>query len=115
MNELDDDPNNAAFVWATPTIGGRDAVEEYVACKMYPLAVGFGLKSMPVGMTLVSKVETCLPLFVVGTFVVEHADHFLEEVEMDADRVLGSFGPREYDALAVANIPNGGHRNRVFE
>jgi hypothetical protein len=34
----DNDPNDASFVRATATIGGRDAVEEYVACKMYPLA-----------------------------------------------------------------------------
>jgi hypothetical protein len=38
---LDNDPNDAAFVRATTTIGGRDAVEEYVACKMYSLAAVF--------------------------------------------------------------------------
>jgi hypothetical protein len=31
-----------AFVWVTTIIGGRDAVEEYVACKRYPLAADFG-------------------------------------------------------------------------
>jgi hypothetical protein len=39
----------------------------------------------------------------------------LTEVETEAERVLGSFGPREYDALRVANIPNGGHLNCVLE
>jgi hypothetical protein len=29
--------------------------------------------------------------------------------------VLGSFGPREYDALMAVNIPNGGHLNRVLK
>jgi hypothetical protein len=29
--------------------------------------------------------------------------------------VLGSFGPREYDALLVASILNGRRLNRVFE
>jgi hypothetical protein len=58
----DNDPNDAAFVRATATIGGCDAIEEYVTCKMYPLAVGFGFESMPLGMTPVSKVETPLPL-----------------------------------------------------
>jgi hypothetical protein len=28
---LDDDPNDDAFIWATTTIGGRDAVEEFMA------------------------------------------------------------------------------------
>jgi hypothetical protein len=35
----DDDPNDVAFVRATTTIGGHDVVEEYVACKMYLLAL----------------------------------------------------------------------------
>jgi hypothetical protein len=33
----DDDLSNGAFVKATHTIGGRDAVEEYVACRLFPL------------------------------------------------------------------------------
>jgi hypothetical protein len=36
-----DDPNDAAFIQSTTTIGGRDAVEEFVAYKMFPLASGF--------------------------------------------------------------------------
>jgi hypothetical protein len=43
----DNDRNNAAFIRATATIGGRDAAEEYVECKKNPLAVGFGFESMP--------------------------------------------------------------------
>jgi hypothetical protein len=45
------DPIDVAFVRATATIGGHDAVKEYVACKMYPLAPGFGFESVPLGMT----------------------------------------------------------------
>jgi hypothetical protein len=112
---LDDDLNDAAFIWATSTIGGRYTVDEYVACKLYPLATDFIFKSMPVGRTLLSKVEICLSLFAVVTIVAEHADHFLAEMEMYAERVLGSFRPREYNAVAVANILIGGHPNRVFE
>jgi hypothetical protein len=29
--------------------------------------------------------------------------------------VLGSFEPKEHNALRLANIPNGGHLNRVLE
>jgi hypothetical protein len=79
------------------------------------LAAGFSFKSWPVGTTPMLKVETCLLLFAVGTIAVEHADHFLVEVGIDAERVLGSFWPREYDALAVVNILNSGRLNRVFE
>jgi hypothetical protein len=92
---LDNDPNDAAFVRVTATIGGRDTVKEYVACKIYPLTAHFGFESVPLKTTPVLKVETPLPLFVVGTIAVEHVDHFLMEVETEAERVLGSFEPRE--------------------
>jgi hypothetical protein len=55
-----------------------------------------------------------LPLFAVGTIAAEHGDHFLAEVETEAERVLGSFGPREYDALMVEKTPNGGRLNHIF-
>jgi hypothetical protein len=61
---------------------------------------------MPLGITPVSKVETPLPLFAVGTVAVEHVDRVLAEIETEAKRVLGSFRPREYDALRMVNILN---------
>jgi hypothetical protein len=93
----------------------NDVVEEYVACKMYPLALGFGFESMPLGTTPVSKVETPLSLFAVGTIAVGHTDRVLVEIEIEAGRVLGSFGPREYDAFRIVNILNGDRLNRVLE
>jgi hypothetical protein len=60
-------------------------------------------------------VETPLPLFDVGRVSVEHAERVLAEVETETEKVLGSSGPREYDALVLANIPNGSHLNHVFE
>jgi hypothetical protein len=91
----DNDPNDVAFVRVTATIGGCDAVEEYVACKIYPLAASFDFEDL--------------------TIAVEHAYHFLVEVETEAKRVLGSFGPREYDALGVMNILNDGLLNHILE
>jgi hypothetical protein len=64
---LDNDPNDTTFVRATVIIEGRDAVEEYTACKIFPLAASFGFGSVPLGTTPVSRVETPLPLFAVGT------------------------------------------------
>jgi hypothetical protein len=112
---LDDDPNEAAFIWATATIEGRDAVKEYVACKMYLLAVGFGFESVPLGMTLVSKVEIPLPLFAMGNVAGEYAARVLVLVVMEAEKVLGSFRPKEYDALCMVNILNNGCLNRALE
>jgi hypothetical protein len=79
------------------------------------MAASFGFESVPLGTTPVSKVETLLPLFAMGTIAMEHTDHFLMEVETEAKRVLGSFGPRQYDALRVANIMNDGRLNCVLE
>jgi hypothetical protein len=112
---LDDDPNEAAFIWATATIEGRDAVKEYVACKMYLLAVGFGFESVPLGMTLVSKVEIPLPLFAMGNVAGEYAARVLVLVVTEAEKVLGSFRPKEYDALCMVNILNNGCLNRALE
>jgi hypothetical protein len=107
----DDDPNDAAFVRATATFEGRDAIEEYVACKTYPLEVETALRLFVVGTIAVLKVETALRLFAVGTIAAEHANRVLAKIETKAERVMGSFGPREYGALMAANIPNGGHLN----
>jgi hypothetical protein len=90
----DNDPNDVTFVRVTATIKGRDAIEEYVACKMYALAAGFSFESVPLGMTPVLKVETPLLLFIVGTIAAEHANRVLVEMETKAERVMGSFeGP----------------------
>jgi hypothetical protein len=59
----DDDTNDAAFVQATIIIGSRDTIEEFLACKMFALASGFGFKYVPVSTTPVSKIRTSLPLF----------------------------------------------------
>jgi hypothetical protein len=110
-NDLDD----AAFIRAIATIRLHDAVEEYVACMMYLLAAGFGFKSVPPGTTPMLRVETPLPVFAMGNVAAEHAAHVLVEIETEAEKVLGSFRSKEYDALCMANIPNGGHLNQVLE
>jgi hypothetical protein len=112
---LDNDPNDAAFVRATATIGGCDAVEEYVACKMYLLAASFGFEGLPLEMTPMSKVEAPLPLFAVGNVAAEYAARVLVEVETEAEKVLGSFGPKGYDVLYMVNIPKGSRLKRVLE
>jgi hypothetical protein len=61
----DDDANDVAFIRATNTIGSREVVEEFVACKMYPLASSFGFKGVTLGTTPVSKVRTPLLVFLI--------------------------------------------------
>jgi hypothetical protein len=107
----DNDSNDVAFIQATATIDSRVAVEEYVVCKLYPLAVGFGFESVPLRTIPVLRVETPLPLFAVGNVNAEHTNHVLTE----AEKVLGSFEPKEHDAHRLVNIPNDGRLNRGLE
>jgi hypothetical protein len=45
----DDDARDTAFVKATCIICGRDVVEEYMACGLFPLSVSFGLGEIAKG------------------------------------------------------------------
>jgi hypothetical protein len=54
-------------------------------------------------------------LFVVGVVTAEHVSPVLAKIETETERVLGSFRPKDYEALVAANIPNGGRLNRVLE
>jgi hypothetical protein len=112
---LDDDLNDVAFVRAITTIGGRDTVEEFVACKMFPLTSGFGFKDVTIGMTPVLKIQTPLSLFPVESVSAKDAACVLAEVEIEAKRFLGSFSLRDHDALMTVKLPNGGRLNHVFE
>jgi hypothetical protein len=93
----DDDPNDAAFVRAIATIGGHDAIEEYVVCKVYPLAAAFGFDSVTLVTTPMSKVETRLPMFAVENVTAKNTNRVLaerereRERETEAERVLGNF------------------------
>jgi hypothetical protein len=109
------DVNDTAFVQATTMIGGHDPVEEFLACGMYPLSSGFGFRDVAIRTTIVSKVETALPIFPVEAVSAGSANHFLAKVKSDADKFLGSYGPREYYVCMLAKLPNSGRLNRVFE
>jgi hypothetical protein len=79
---------------------------------MYPLVASFVFENVALGMMPMLKVETPLPMFAMENVAREHT---FAEIEMEAKRVLGSFRPRENDALKVENILNGGRLNRVLE
>jgi hypothetical protein len=90
----DSDINNAAFVCMTTMIGGHDVVEEFLTCGMYPLLAGFSFKNVTTGMTAMSNVKVPLPVFPMEMILVESPDCFLSKVEIDAERILSSPGPR---------------------
>jgi hypothetical protein len=100
---LDDDTNDIAFIRATATIGGRDAVKEFMACKMYPLASGFIFRGVTIGSTLVSKVRNPLLVFPVEALSVESASRILAEVETRLKGSLGALGQKSMMHLKQRN------------
>jgi hypothetical protein len=80
-----------------------------------PLASGFGFKDVTMGIMVVSKVKTPLTVSPVELVSAEDVGCHLTKVETDAERILGSFGPKEHDALMTGKLLNGGRLNRVFE
>jgi hypothetical protein len=109
----DDDFRDLAFVHATGLIGGWDAVEEYLACGLFPLSASFGFIEIADGETPMSKVTLPLPKLPSAKLDGETDDHFLAKVELGTENVLGSYSHAEHDACIQA-LPNGGWLNRVF-
>jgi hypothetical protein len=110
----DDDSGDAAFVWATKFIGGWNTMEEYVAWDMHSLAAGVSFDKVATVATPVSKLRVPLP-----KFVAVHKNNvgdvqFLAWVEPEAEGIVGSYSCPEHD-VCVANLPNGGRLNWVFE
>jgi hypothetical protein len=46
-----DDLSDNAFIWASKCIGGRDVVEKFVSCGVWPLAAGVNFEQVKVGVT----------------------------------------------------------------
>jgi hypothetical protein len=72
----DDEIGDPAFVKATRTIGGRDDVEEYMACGLFPLSASFGFGEVADGEMPVSKLSTPMPDFWVARLLEETNDGF---------------------------------------
>jgi hypothetical protein len=59
VEDLSDD----AFIWAYKNIRGRDVVEEFVSCGVWPLSTGVSFEHVKVGLTLASQLKVPLPSF----------------------------------------------------
>jgi hypothetical protein len=68
-----------------------------LACRVYPLSASFKFGEIAKGDTLVSKVVVPLLDFDVVKPGREDDPQFLAKVELDAERIVGSYGPRERD------------------
>jgi hypothetical protein len=93
-----DDLSDNAFVWASKSIRGRDDVEEFVACNVWPLAASVSFDQVRVGVTPVSKLKVPLPKFVATRRDGEGDDELLVRVELEAKVIVGSYARPEHDA-----------------
>jgi hypothetical protein len=105
---------DVTFIWATKFVGGQDAVEEFLACTVYPLAAGVGFDRAAFGVTPVSKVKMPLPKFVAAHRDNEDDVQFLARIELYIKGIMGSYTSLEHDAC-IMNLHNGGRLNRMFE
>jgi hypothetical protein len=110
----DEEASDVAFVKATPAIGGWDAVEEYMACGLFPLSTSFNFGKIAVGETLVSKLTIPLPDFSVARRLEETNVGFRARVELAVVNVIGWYAHGEHK-VCVEMILNGGQVDKVFE
>jgi hypothetical protein len=104
----------AFIIKATRSICGRDVVEKYMACELFPLSANFGLGKIEDSETAVSKLTLPLPKFPVARLLRETNDNFRARVELAAVNVVGRYARGELDTCIVV-VPNNGQVNRVFE
>jgi hypothetical protein len=72
----DDEAGDIVFVKATRAIGGRDVVQEYMACRLLPLSARFNLGEIAEGEKLVSMLTVPLPEFPTARHPDEMNDGF---------------------------------------
>jgi hypothetical protein len=103
-----------AFVKATHTIGGRDAILEYMACELFPLTASFDLVVILEGETPMSKLMVPLPEFPIARHPDKTNDGFQVRVEIATMNIVGRYTCGEH-RVCIEVLPNGGWVNRVFE
>jgi hypothetical protein len=87
----DDDLGDIAFVKAASSVGGgRDAVEEYLACGMHPLFANVSFRGITDGVTPVSWIKLPLPKFRAVRKHDEDDIQFLVRVETEAETLSGA-------------------------
>jgi hypothetical protein len=110
----DDDSGDIAFIWATKFVGGRDTMEEFLACGVYLLAANVGFDRVAVGVTSILKLKMPLLKFVAARKDDDDDVKFFARNELDSEGIMGSYTRPEHD-ICIAGLRNGGHLNPVFE
>jgi hypothetical protein len=108
------DLNDDAFVWASQNIEGRDDVEQFLSCEVWPLSAGVNFDHVKVHFTLVSRLKIPLPNFPLCCQGEEDDVWFLAKVEQEDRNIVGGYTCVKHNAY-LASIPNNGHLYRVLK
>jgi hypothetical protein len=110
----DDDLSIDAFVWAYKYIGGWDAMEEFVACGIWPLGADVNFDQVSVSVTLVSKLNVPRPNFVASCNDDKDDVKSLARVESNAKVIVGNYTRLGHDTCVVG-LHNEGWLNCALE
>jgi hypothetical protein len=108
------DLNDDAFISACKNIGGRDAVEEFVSCGVWPLSAGVDFEQVKVNLTPVSQLKVPLPNVPLSREDGEDDAQILARVKQEARNIVGGYTRMKHEAC-IASLPNNGLLNRVLE
>jgi hypothetical protein len=108
------DLSNDAFIWASRNVGGRDAMEVFVSCNVWPLPTSVSFEHVKVDSTPISKLKIPLPRFPLCHEDEEDDAHFLVRGKQEARNIMGSYTHTEHEAC-LACLPSSGRLNRVLE
>jgi hypothetical protein len=110
INCSDSDTGDVAFVKSTGFIRGWDVVEEYVACRLYPLLASVSFREVVDGVAPASKLKLSLPKFHIVRSDEEVDIKFLARVELEAENVVSNYSRPDHEGC-VKFLPNGGRLN----
>jgi hypothetical protein len=108
------DLSDDAFIWASQNIGGRDAVEEFVSCGVWPLCAGIDFEQVKVDLTPVSQLKVPLPHFPLRHENEEGDLQFMARVEQGTRNIVGGYTCMEHEAC-IASLLNNGCLNHVLK
>jgi hypothetical protein len=114
IQDFGEDLSDDAFVWASRSIKGRNAMEEFVSCGVWPLAGDVTFEHVKVDLTPVSNLKVPLPRFSLSRKDEEDGTRFLARVEQKARNIVDSYTCVEHEAY-VSCLPNNCRLNHVLE
>jgi hypothetical protein len=101
------DAGDVTFIKATCFIGGRDAVEEYMAHGLVPLSANFVLGRVTDGEMPASKLTLPLSEFRIARHLEETSDSFWVRVELAVMNVFRRYALGEHETCIMV-VPNNG-------